>query len=113
MHRVRQRLSQAEVAVTGAVEFRDRMKVEFERGPTQICKSASRGAIPPASVHLVGEMEAENSQIVGTCGRVGRDQCCSRTSSGAPACVRDCRGWFMPPPGEFFTWLDRQISKRH
>ena len=58
VHRAQKRLSQAEVAVTGAVEQRDRMKVEFEEG-RRLANLQAEAQNPLAPVHPVGEMEAE------------------------------------------------------
>ena len=73
--RAQKRVSQAEVVVTGAVEHRDGMKVEFEEGQRRFANMQVEAQNPPAPIPLVGE-RGRNPPIAGTCGRVGRDQCC-------------------------------------
>ena len=48
-----------EVVVTGVVEHRDRMKVEFEEGQRRLANLQAEAQNPPAPVPLVVEMEAE------------------------------------------------------
>ena len=58
VHLAQKRFSQAEVAVTGAVEHRDRMKVEFEEG-RRLANLQAEAQNPPAPIPPVVEMEAE------------------------------------------------------
>ena len=59
VYRSQKRLSQAEAAVTGAVEHCDRKKVEFEEGQRRLANLQAEAQNPLAPVHSVGEMEAE------------------------------------------------------
>ena len=59
VRRAQKRLTQAEVAVTGAVEHRDRMQVEFEEGKRRLADLQVEAQNPPAPVPPVEEMEAE------------------------------------------------------
>ena len=112
--RAQKRVSQAEVAVTGAVEHRDRMKEEFEEGHRRLAnlQAEAQNTTPLAPIPPVGEMEA----VAGTCGRVGRDQCCTRGPRVRQRVSSISQVGFLPPmptlvPGELFTWLeDRQAD---
>ena len=116
VRRAQKRLSQAEVAVTEAVERRERMKVEFEEGQRRLANLQAEAQNPPAPVPPVMEMEAEIlrlrehvAELEGTGVAQERPRVRQRvsTSSGVG---------FIPSmptlvPGELFTWLeDRQTD---
>ena len=114
--RAQKRLSQAEVAVTGAVEHRDRMKEEFEEGQRRLANLQAEAQNPPAPIPPVGEMEAEIrrlrehvAELEGTSVAQERPRVRQRVSSTSQV-------GFLPPmptlvPGELFTWMeDRQTD---
>ena len=83
------------------------------RGPTQISKSASRGAETHLRQFIRWDRWRSKSADCGNMWRVGRDQCCSRTSSMCPR--QQGLGLYRPYRHSCwessFTWLeDRQTD---
>ena len=119
VHRAQKRLSQAEVAVTGAVD-RDRMKVEFEEGQRRLANLQAEAQNPPAPVPPVVEMEAEirrlrehvpswKGPVLHKSVLVSASVCPRFQGFGL---FRPCR--LLCQESSSLGWrIDRQISKRH
>ena len=65
VHRAQKRVSQAEVAVTGAVKHRDGMKVEFEKGQCRLANLQVEAQTHLRQFIWWGD-GGRNPQIVGT-----------------------------------------------
>ena len=74
--------------MTGAVEH-DRMKVEFEEGQRRLANLQAEAHASSSG----GRDGGRNPQIAGTCGELEG----TSVAQERPACVRDNRGWFIPP----------------